>query len=176
MSHDEQINDDLGRFRGDNGKSTRDSNGRWLAGHCPNPKGRPKKKPKVFLSESDLRTFGNMQIDIVANGREVTMDRRTALLNKIFESAMKGKISSQRFLHKEFEKNDERLAAIRVRYDQLIMDRINGSIDYRKPDYDEPFEIELEIEGLRTLLNHYYPGSYSLHGRSEDDASDDDDG
>ena len=176
MSHDEQINDDLGQFRGDNGEPTRDLNGRWLAGHCPNPKGRPRKKPKVFLSEHDLRTFGNMQIDIVANGQEVTMDRRTALLNKIFESAMKGKISSQRFLHKEFEKNDEQLAVARIRYDHLIMDRINGSTDYRKPGYDEPFEIELEIESLQTLLNHYYPASYPLHGRSEDDASDDDDG
>ena len=176
MSHDQQNNDDLGQFRGDNGEPTRDSNGRWLAGYCPNPNGRPKKKPKVFLSESDLRTFGNMQIDIVANGEEVTMDRRTALLNKIFESAMKGKVSSQRFLHKEFEKNDERLATLRVRYDNLIMDRINGSTDDRKLGYDEPFEIEFEIEALRTVLNHYYPLSYPLHGRSEDDASDDDDG
>ena len=176
MSHDEQSNDDQGQFRGDNGKSTRDSNGRWLAGYCPNPKGRPKKKPKVFLSEFDLRTFGNMQIDIVANGQEVTMDRRTALLNKIFESAMKGKVSSQRFLHKEFEKNDERLAVVRIRYDQLIMDWMIGSAEVRKPGFDVPLEVELEIEGLRTLLNHYYPGSYSLHGRSEDDASDDDDG
>ena len=176
MSHDDHNDVDQGQFRSDNGEPTRDSNGRWLAGHCPNPKGRPKKKPKVFLSEYDIRTFGNMQIDIVANGEEVTMDRRTALLNKIFESAMKGKISSQRFLQQEFEKNDERIAAVRVRYDQLIMEWILCEPDVRKPKIEIPLEVELEIEGLRTLLNHYYPGSYPLHGRSEDDASDDDHG
>lgn len=176
MSYDDNGDDDRGQSGGGNGKLTRDSNGRWLPGHCPNTRGRPRKKPKEFLSDHDIRTFGNEQIEIVANGQEVTMDRRTALLNKIFESAMKGKISSQRFLYKEFEKNDEQLAVLRIRYDNLIMARINGSTDNRKPDYDEPFEIELEIEGLRSLLNHYYPGSYPSHDLLESDADDGDDG
>ena len=175
MSNDDHDDDDRGRFPGDNDNPTRDSNGRWLAGHCPNPKGRPRKKPKEFLSEWDLRTFGRMQIDIVVNGQEVTMDRRTALLNKMFESAMKGKISAQRFLQQEFEKNDEQIAAVRIHYDQLIMEWILGEPDVRKPKNEIPLEVELEIAGLLTLLNHYYPGSYPLHRMSEDDASDDDD-
>ncbi len=38
-----------------------------------------------------------------------------------------------------------------------------------------PFEVELEIEGLRSLLNHYFPGQYPLGGVSANDDSDDDD-
>ena len=38
-------------------KPTRDADGRWLPGHCPNPAGRPRKKYGLF-DASDLRYFG----------------------------------------------------------------------------------------------------------------------
>ena len=46
---------------------------------------------------------------------------------------------------------------------------------------DMPLEVELEIEGLRSLLNHYFPGQYppggiSANDDSDDNDSDDDDG
>ncbi len=174
MSSDDHDDNDQPQDRGDNDKPTRDARGRWLPDFCPNPKGRPKKKPKVFLDESDIRVFGNTLIDVVTNGQKETMLRRTALLNKIFESAMKGRVSMQRFLYHEFERNDERLAAARVRYDRLIMDWILNKPDFRKPDFDMPIEVELEIESLRILLNHYFPGQYLVGGKSAND--DDDDG
>ncbi len=88
------------------------------------------------------------------------MDRRTALLNKMYESAMKGRVSQQRFLYKEFERNNERLAATMVRYDRLMIDWYVNNPAPGKPRVDMPLEVELEIMQLRGLLNHYFPGSY----------------
>ncbi len=121
ISVDDDDNDQR-KSRGDTDKLTRDARGRWLPDHCPNPKGRPKKKPKVVLDESDIRIFGHTLVDVVASGQKEMMDRRSALLNKMFESAMKGSVSQQRFLYREFERNAERLAALRVRYERLMLD------------------------------------------------------
>ena len=82
-----------------------------MPGNCPNPKGRPKKKPTVLPDQSDIHIFHNTVIDVLTSEQTEMMDRRTALLSKMFESAMKGRVSMQRFLYKEFERNDERLAA-----------------------------------------------------------------
>ncbi len=86
MTTDDHDGDDPLQDRGDSGKPTRDARGRWLPGNCPNPKGRPKKKPKVLPDQSDIRIFGHTMIDVLTNGQKETMDRRTALLNKMFDS------------------------------------------------------------------------------------------
>ncbi len=160
MTTDDHDGDDRRQDRGHGDKPTRDARGRWLPKYCPNPKGRPKqkKKPKVSYDQSDIRIFGNTLVDIVANGQKETMDRRTALINKMFESAMKGRVSMQRFLYKEFERNDKRLAAARVHYDRLLMDWVINNPDYSKPDFDIPFEVEVEMASLEALL-----GDPSLH-------------
>jgi hypothetical protein len=79
-------------------------------------------------------------------------------------------------LYHEFEKNDLRLAAARVRYDRLIFDWVLDNPDFRNPDFDMPLEVELEIESLRSMLNHYHPGQYLVGGMSANDDGDDDDG
>lgn len=104
------------------------------------------------------------------------MDRRAALLNKMFETAMKSRVSNQRFLYKEFERNDERLAAARVRHDRLMFDWIINNPDFGEPDFDMPIEVEVEMISLKGLLNHYFPGNYSFDGISENSDGDDDDG
>ena len=81
-------------------KPTRDARGRWLKGHCPNPKRSAAKESQTDYHPGDIRHFGNTLIDVAANGRVETMDRRTALNHKMFESAMKGRVSMQRFLYK----------------------------------------------------------------------------
>ncbi len=91
-------------------KPSRDARGRWLKGHCPNPKGRPRKKIQADYDPGDIRHFGYTVIDVAVNGQIETMDRRTALLHKMYESAMKGRVSMQRFLYNEFARNDEWLA------------------------------------------------------------------
>jgi len=172
MSNDDHSDEKPRQGRGNTNKTSRNSGGRWLPGcRSPNPKGRPKKKPKVVDDQSDLYVFGNTMIDVVTNGQIEMMDRREALLNKIYESAMKGKVTSQRFLYKEFGKNDERLAGTRLHYDQLMMKwYVNNT---GKNRVDVPIEIELDIMNLRRMLNYYFPGSYPPNGYSTDEDADD---
>ncbi len=172
MSSDDHDGNDQRKSRGDTDKPSRDARGRWRPGYCPNRKGRPKKKSEVLYSEADIRIFGHTLIDFVVNGQKVMMDRRTALNNKMFESAMRGKVSMQRFLYKEFERNAERLAAAQVRYERLLFDWVIDNPDYSKPDFDIPLEVELEMEGLREILNFYFPGRYPLGGMSAHDDGD----
>ncbi len=174
MTTDDHDGDDPQLSRGDSDRPTRDARGRWLPGNCPNPKGRPKKKPKVLPDQPDIRIFGHTMADILTNGQKETMDRRTALNNKIFESAMKGKVSMQRFLFKEFERNDERLATIIAHYDRLMMDWLINNPAPGKPRVEVPLEVELEIIRQRAMLNHYYPGAYPPNGISANDDDDDD--
>ncbi len=102
------------------------------------------------------------------------MVRRSALLNKMFESAMKGSVTQQRFLHHEFERNEERMAAARVHYDRLLFDWvINNNPVPGRPRVEIPLEVEVEMQTLRSLLNHYYPDSYPLYGVSVNDDDDD---
>ena len=175
MSSNDPHGDDPRPDRGKGEKPTRDAKGRWLPGHCPNPKGRPRKKPKVIQDRSDLRIFGNTLIDIVANGEIDTMDRRAALTHKMFESAMKGRVTMQKFLYQEFERNAERLAGLRLRYDRLMLDWVINNPDYTKREFEMPFEVEQEIIELRTLLSYYFPDQYSRDGVRPDDRGDDDD-
>ena len=177
MTTNDHDGNDRRQDRSDSDKPTRDARGRWLPDYCPNPTGRPKKKkkPKVLYDESDIRIFGHTLIDISANGQKETMIRRTALINKMFESAMKGRVTMQRFLYQEFEKNALRLGFARDRYDQLLMDWIINNPDFGKPDYELPFEVELEMNSLRALLHHYFPDDYLPHGKSANDDGDDDD-
>jgi len=115
-------------------------------------------------------------VDVLTNGQREMMDRRTALLNKMYESAMKGRVSQQRFLYKEFERNDERLAATIGHYEGLMFD---WYVDNPAPDksrVEVPLEVELEIMHLRGLLNHYYPGSYPPDGIPANVDDDNDDG
>ena len=174
MSKDGHDDNDKPRDRGDNDKPTRDARGRWLPDYCPNRKGRPRKKPKMIIDESDIFDFGRTLIDVVSNGQMEKMTRRTALNRGIFESAMRGKVSQQRFMYKEFARNDERLAAARVYYDQMMQYWFVEHPDRHKSDFKIPIKVEAEMLGLRVMLNSYYPKSYPIDGKSANDEVDDD--
>jgi len=146
---------------GNNDQPTRDAKGRWLKGHCPNPKGRPRKSAQSDYDPGDLRDFGSTLIEVNVSGQRTLMDRRAALLHKTYESAMKGSVSNQRFLIKEFERNDGRLAAAQFRYEELMTEWVIENPGFKGFDDENiPFKTQLEIAGLESLLNHYYPGSY----------------
>jgi hypothetical protein len=147
-----------------NDQPARDAKGRWQKGHCPNPKGRPRKQVMEDYNPSDLRDFSNSMIEVISGGQKVKMDRRAALLHKIYESAMKGSVTSQRFLFKEFERNTERLATMRILYDELMLKWVFMNPNYKGFD-DLPFDIQLELIGLESILNHYFPGQYPSHGK-----------
>ncbi len=167
MTPNDHDDDDRQPGSGDADKPTRDASGRWRPGYCPNPKGRPRKKPKTIIHESDMQVFSYTLVDVVSNGQKVAMVRRSALLNKMFESAMKGSVTQQRFLYHEFERNNERLAAARVHYDRLIFDWFINNPVPGKPRVEVPLEVEVEMDSLRVMLNHYYPDSYPLWYVSE---------
>ena len=174
MSNDDHSGNDQPQDRGDGDKPARDARGRWRSGYCPNPNGRPKKKPKVIGDQSDIHFFSNTTVDILTNGQKETMSRRTALYNKIFESAMKGKVSMQRFLFKEFERYDDRLATLLAHHEQLVMDWLINNPAPGKPRVEVPLEIEMEIVRQRALLNYYCPGAYPPDGIPANDDDDDD--
>ena len=148
-------------------KPTRDARGRWLKGHCPNPHGRPRKTIQADYDPGDIRHFGNTLIDVATNGRIERMTRRAALLHKMYADAMKGKVTMQRVMHAEFERNDKRMAAARLRYEQLMIRWVIENDEFDGLDGDSiPFEVQLEILGLESLLSYYYPGQYPNRGRT----------
>ena len=157
---------------GDQMKSARDANGRWKKGHCPNPKGRPRKRKNPNYDPSDIHYFKNTLIEVrTADGPQL-MDRRAALNNKMFEDAMRGKVSMQRFMYAEFERNDERMAAARLQYQKLMTKWVIENEKFDGLDGENiPIDVQHEITGLQALLNHYYPSQYPhpFGGGAEDD-------
>lgn len=149
------------------GTPTRDERGRWLKGHCPNRKGRPKKKRLPKFDQTDLRWFANTLIEIRKDGRPAFMTRKEILYQKIFESATKdGKVSMQKFLYEKFEENDRRLAEISVWYQDLLYRWILKNPDWHKPGYELPEEVANDIAAARDLLDHYY--QTSVHGETDE--------
>lgn len=86
----------------------RDKNGRWTKGHCPNPKGRPRKKPPV--SQADVMQFKQTLVDATVQGQLVQLTRHELLLHKMYENALKGSVLSQRKLFDRFEQSDDTYA------------------------------------------------------------------
>ena len=97
------------------------------------------------------------------------MTRREALYLRIYEDAMKGKVTAQRFLYREFEKIDERLAEAKNRLEDLEITWFIENPRLRDRAFEMPFSVELEIISLRTILNHYYPGIYPDYMLPRDD-------
>lgn len=88
------------------------------------------------------------------------MNRRAALRHNIYKDAMKGKISAQRFMYKEFERYKEQHAILQNHYDHLIFKWYINNPLFGKGDYEIPNTVQMEIASLRNVLRHYYPLSY----------------
>ena len=90
----------------------------------------------------------------------------------MFEDAMNGKVSIQRFLYDEFERNDRRLATVRIQYEKLFTRWIIENDKFDGLDGESiPKDVQIEFAQLQSLLNHYYPGQYphSFPGSDEED-------
>ena len=170
--------DDVKHNGASQAKPTRNARGHWLKGHCPNPKGRPRKKVDPTYDSGDIRHFGNTVIEIRVNGQTELMDRRTAVLHRMFEDAMKGKVSTQRFLYAEFERNDLQLTKARHQYQQLRTRWIIENDNFDGLDgVSIPFEVQMEILRLKVLLHHYFPSQYpDPRGTDHSEDPDEDDG
>ena len=142
-------------------RKTRDARGRWLKGHCPNRKGRPRKKRFKDYNPSDLRHFMNTQIEVATADGPQLMDRRTAVLNKLFEGAMKGKATPLRMLMGMIKENDQQLAELRVHYENLVRTLILDNPDFKSIDVSLTARQRLELLQMATTLNHYHPGQFN---------------
>jgi hypothetical protein len=138
----------------------RDAKGRWVAGHCPNPKGRPKKRRCKNYNPSDIRHFMSTQIEVNTADGPQAMDRRTALLIKLYENAMKGKPSAQRLILSMTEKSDKELVELRYRYEIMV-----GALVLDNPDFRGLDELSArdrhDLLAAARVLDHYYPGQYA---------------
>ena len=83
----------------------RDNRGRWRKGFCPNPNGRPRKKP--VISDSDVGWFKQRVVEVMINGEKRELTRHELLLHSMFEQAIKGKsVNLTRKLFDRFEDVD----------------------------------------------------------------------
>ena len=139
----------------------RDAKGRWNKGYCPNPNGRPPKKPEKFTDQSDIRIFAETPVEVRTSDGLKFMSRRAALLQKMYEDAMRGKVTNQRFFYNEFARNDERLAGIRLQYEQILKDWVieDDQFDGRNKKRIPP-HILMEIRSLQSILHYYFPAEY----------------
>lgn len=95
----------------DDGWDGRDLRGRWCKGHCPNPRGRPRKKATV--SDADVMWFKNAVQEVSINGVKRLLTRHELLHHSMFDHAVKGKsVNIAKKLLELFEQADmERASA-----------------------------------------------------------------
>lgn len=134
----------------------RDARGRWMPGHCPNPKGRPKKKATEKYGDlSDIKLFGEKIVAIKAKGKNERIDRRGALVLKMFETAMNGNSHMQRFLFEQFKEKDEEIAEAIERGFEIVREWAAGEFDTDGSESELPGDIEFEMRGIQLVLRRY---------------------
>ena len=127
----------------------RDQLGRWKKGFCPNPNGRPRKKPKI--SDSDVIFFKNTIVDVTINGEQRQLTRHELLLHSMFEQAIKGKsATAARKLFERFEDAD--MLITRARDDYREMRETFLEKYYEHGEFDE--ELAEELLRLLELLKY----------------------
>lgn len=100
------------RNRGDG----RDAKGRWTKGTSGNLNGRP---PNVAdLDMADVYNFSQFPTEITIAGEKQLMTRHEVVLLKLFEFAMKGRITALRILLEKFEQADSSRENIQCLYEK----------------------------------------------------------
>ena len=140
--------------------NNRDNRGRWRKGHCPNPKGRPRKKRSSNYNPSDIQHFMNTQVELMVGGEPQKLVRKAALMSKIFESAMKGRVSQQRFLYELFEKSEAELSELRQYYVAFVSEWITDNPYFKSIDESLTLQQRHTLLSMATTLNHYHPGQF----------------
>ncbi len=144
-------------------KPARDAHGRWLAGHCPNPRGRPRKPQHTNIEGADIWLFAREKIQIRAGGEMKEMPRFEALLHRLYEDAMKGKPTAQRRFLEMLKEREKDIAEFRHRYEDLVTKWIR-----RNPKFGTsgpasiPESVRVEIAVFETLLNRFMPDAYPM--------------
>jgi hypothetical protein len=79
----------------------RDAKGRWVKGTTGNRSGRPPKIPDYDMA--DVYNFSQFPTEITIGGEQQLMTRHEVVLLKLFETALKGRITAQKYLIEKFE-------------------------------------------------------------------------
>tara|TARA_R110000868_G_scaffold189300_1_gene432215 strand:- start:14885 stop:15352 length:468 start_codon:yes stop_codon:yes gene_type:complete len=91
----------------------RDAKGRWVD-RSGNPNGRPCKIPDFDMA--DFVNFGEKTIKLKISGEETVMTQHEAVLQAMFQSAMKGRITAQRYLLEHMAEATLSVAFVQARY------------------------------------------------------------
>lgn len=124
----------------------RDRQGRFTKGTSGNPNGRP--KAERHFDESELFVFANTLVDVSAGGSKQLMSRLLATRNKLFACGMKGDARALIYLDRTFAAHEKERAAVRLKYDKLVL-------KYYLSDFDGeiPIEDELFMQRARAYLH-----------------------
>ncbi len=152
MSHDQTTPND-NPPGSEHPRKTRDARGRWMKGHCPNPKGRPKKIRLGNYDPSDPRHFFSTLVEVMTADGPQAMDRRTALLYKVYEGAMTSKVTSMRMMMAMIKENDQQMAELRLQYERLESELILDNPDFEGIDESLTRQQKIDLIGLATVLN-----------------------
>ena len=79
----------------------RDAKGRWTKDTSGNLKGRPTSVPDLDMA--DLINFSRFPTEITISGEKQLMTRHEIVWFKVFESALKGRITAQKYLIEKIE-------------------------------------------------------------------------
>lgn len=143
-------------------KVKRGNNGRWQKGTAsPNPRGRPKrKKPARPFDPGEIRDFMNQQV-VMKDG--TTILRKQLLLLKMYEDAMKGKVTNQRFLLQRHDEATAAIAKLGFEYHQLLSIWIIDNQKLADLHYKAP-EAELrQMRRIHILMHQVNPERYPQH-------------
>ena len=125
----------------------RDESGRWRKGFCPNPNGRPRKKPEI--SDADVHHFKNAMMTVTINGEQRHLSRHELLVHSMFEQAIKGKfVLIQRMLYGLFQDSEDLRRKAEMTYQRVAKQIV---AKYKKSgEIDET--LHEEYRELRYLL------------------------
>ena len=94
----------------------RDAKGRWTKNTSGNPNGRPRNVPDLDMA--DVYNFSQHPTEITIGGEKQLMTRHEIVLFKLFESAMKGRITAQKCLLEKFEQADLSKETVRWNFEK----------------------------------------------------------
>jgi len=139
----------------------RDRDGRWKKAYCPNPNGRPRKKPPK--SQSDVMYFKQTLVDAAIQGQPIQLTRHELLLHKMYEKALQGSVLIQRKLFDRFEQSEDPRADA-----EFHMRWLGRQIT---ESYDKTGKLDERLyDEYRRLYYLLHGRDYLLHGREHHEA------
>ena len=113
----------------------RDAKGCWTKGMSGNLHGRPRNAPDLDMA--DVHNFSQFPTEISIGGEKQLMTRHEIVWFKMFESALKGGITAQKYLIEKFEQDEMARGYIRLSLERWV-ERIA----------DDPSSVSMEVMHL----------------------------